>query len=42
LLTVGDKDHKAVPMVHQTLYHKDELVSGGMAPCILNHALHEH
>jgi hypothetical protein len=41
LLTVGDKGHKVVPTVHQTLYHKDVLVSGGMAPCILNHALHE-
>jgi len=28
-------------MLHQILYHKDVLVSGGMDPCILNHALHE-
>jgi len=37
LLTVGDKEHKVVPMIHQILYHKDVLVSGGMAPCVLNH-----
>jgi hypothetical protein len=39
--TVGDKEHKGDPIFHQTLYLKDVLVSGGMAPCILNHALYE-
>jgi len=28
-------------MLHQILYHKDVLVSGGMDPSILNHATHE-